>query len=196
MWLKLMRSQLTPRGIQLSDEQIVRQLFGRYDTGMRELEFTDAEIDRLGDELEAEAKQKYLLVDLYPQARQTLETLKRQGKKLGLVTATYREVIDIAVGNHKLFELFDVVVAGDEMKAQKPDPSGLLMALEKVDVPPARALMSGDSPKDLLAGKNAGTDTLLFYPPEHETQHPLKDLQKCQPSYTIRAWRELLDRLQ
>lgn len=196
MWLELVRIQLEPCGIKLSDEQLVRQIFGRYDEGMKELGFSDTEIDRLGTELENAAKEQYKLVDLFSDAREVLEALKAKNKKLGLVTATYRDAINVAVGNHQLFKLFDVVVTGDEMTAQKPDPSGLLLALEKVGVPPAQALMSGDSPKDLLAGKNAGTDTLLFYPPEHESQHPLRDLQKCQPTYTIHAWRELLDRLQ
>lgn len=196
MWLELIRAQLEPHGIKLSDEQLVRQIFGRYDEGMKELGFSGKEIDRLGTEVENAAKKQYKLIDLFPDAREVLETLKTKNKKLGLVTATYRDAINVAVGNHQLFELFEVVVTGDEMAAQKPDPNGLLMALEKVGVSPARALMCGDSPKDLLAGNNAGTDTLLFYPPEHETQHPLVELKKCSPTYTIRAWQEFLDQLQ
>lgn len=196
MWLELVRGQLVPRGIELTDEQLVRQIFGRYDEGMKELGFSDEEISRLGRELENAAKEQYKLIDLFPDARVVLQTLKTKNKKLGLVTATYRDAINVAVGNHQLFALFDVVVTGDEMAAQKPDPSGLLLALEKIGVLPARALMSGDSPKDLLAGKNAGTDTLLFYPPEHEAQHPLAELKRCNPTFTIRAWQEFLDRLQ
>lgn len=196
MWLEIIRSQLGPRDIYLSDEEIVRQLFGRYDTGMRELGFSDVEIDRLGTELETAAKQKYLLVELFPKAREVLETLKRQGKKQGLVTATFREVVDVAIGNHDLLDLFDVTVSGDEAVAQKPHPSGILIALKKLGIAPDRAIMCGDSPKDLLAGSNAGTDTLLFYPPEHETQHSLKELQVCNPTYTFRNWQEVLDRLQ
>ncbi|MGH7157967.1 MAG: HAD family hydrolase [Candidatus Saccharimonadales bacterium] len=196
MWLEIMRSQIGQHAITLTDEQIVRQLFGRYDDGMRELGFSDKEITALTVELEALAKSQYPLVDLFPNARQVLELLKVRGKKLALVTATYRDVVNVAVTHHALLELFDVTVAGDEMQAQKPDPSGLIIVLERLHILPNRAVMIGDSPKDLLAAANAGTDSILFYPPEHETQHPLKELQKCNPIYTVRSWQELLDQLQ
>lgn len=196
MWLDIIRLQTGRRGLRLSDEQIVKQLFGRYAEGMRELGFSDAELGPLTAELERMAKAQYPLVDLFPQAREVLEFLRSRDKKLALVTATYRDVVNVAISNQKLLELFDVTIAGDEMRAQKPDPSGLLLALEEMNVSPNRAVMVGDSPKDLLAGANAGTDTLLFYPPEHETQHPLKELQKCNPTYIVHAWQELLDQLQ
>jgi len=196
MWLEIMHKQLKRHDIHASDEQVVKQLFGRYDDGMREFGFSEAEIKELVEELEADAKRMFPLVDLFPQAQEVLEILKQRGKKVALVTATYRDIVNIAVGNHHLLDTFDVVVTGDEMKAQKPDPSGLFMALERVGVLPERAIMIGDSPKDLLAGNNAGTDTLLFYPPEHESQHSISELKKCNPTYTIRAWQEFLDRLQ
>lgn len=196
MWLKIMHRQLESHHIQLSDEQIVRQLFGRYDEGMRELGFSEEEIRSLTQDLEATAKRTYPLVDLFPGAQNVLETLKRQDKKLALVTATYRDLINVAVGHHQLIELFDAVVCGDEMRAQKPDPSGLLLALETIRVSPERAIMIGDSPKDLLAGNNAGTHTMLFYPPEQATQHSRNELEKCEPTYIFTSWQELLDQLQ
>lgn len=196
MWLAIMHKQLKRHDINVDDEQIVKQLFGRYDEGLREFGFSEEEIKSLGEESLAAAKKQFPLVSLYSQAREVLDTLKRQGKKVALVTATYRDVITIAVGNHDLLELFDVTVTGDEIKAQKPDPDGILTVLNKLGISPKKAVMIGDSPKDLLAGNNAGTDTLLFYPPEHESQHPLKELEKCNPTYTIRAWQEMLDQLQ
>jgi pyrophosphatase PpaX len=196
MWLEIMHGQLRRHGIHVSDEQVVRQLFGRYDEGMRELGFSMQALQALSEELETAAKRSFPLVDLFPGAQQVLEALKRQGKKVALVTASYREVIDVAVAKHNILELFAVTVSGDEMNAPKPDPGGLLLALQTMGVPPTRAIMIGDSPKDLLAGKNAGTDTLLFYPPEHASQHSLAELKKCRPTYTIRSWQELLDQLQ
>lgn len=133
---------------------------------------------------------------MFPQAQQVLETLKQKGKKLALINASYRETIDIAINRHDLLDLFDITICGDEVRAQKPDPDGIRIALEKLGVSAKKALMSGDSPKDLLAAKNAGTDSLLFYPPEHEMQHSKKELDACDPTYTIRSWQELLDRLQ
>ncbi|HZM64342.1 MAG TPA: HAD family hydrolase [Candidatus Saccharimonadales bacterium] len=196
MWLSIMHRQLRRHNITVSDGQIVKQLFGRYEEGLREFGFSEVEIKALTKELQTIAKQQFPLVDLFPGAQDVLNTLRQQGKKVALVTASYRDVINVAVGNHKLLDFFDIIITGDEMKAQKPDPSGLLLVLEKLKIAPSRAIMIGDSPKDLLAGNNAGTDTLLFYPPEHESQHPLSELQSCKPTYTIHSWQEFFDRLQ
>lgn len=196
MWLEIMHGQLERHNIRLTDAQIVEKLFGRYDVGMRELGFSEKELNNLVKELEAAAKRIFPLVDLFPNALEVLETLKGQGKKVALVTASYRDVINVAVGHHQLLDFFDMIVTGDEVKSQKPDPDGILTVLKKLDVKPAKAVMLGDSPKDLQAGNNAGTDTLLFYPPEQEAQHPLAELKKCKPTYIIHTWQEMLDQLQ
>ena len=195
-WLAFYHEQLKSFGITLSDEEVVSRIFGRAKTGFQELGLSESDLEKVEAATIRTAKEQMTLVDLYPGATSVLELLDAKGKKIALVTASFREVVDLAVANHNLLDLFDVVITGDEVKAQKPDPDGIITVLQKLNVAPNKAIMIGDSPKDLLAGNNAGTDTLLFYPPEHETQHPLAELQKCSPTYTIRAWQELLDRLQ
>lgn len=197
MWFALFRKQLVRYGINASDIEISQKLFGRYEEGIREYKAIPREdLPHLTTELNETVLAQYPLVDMFGDAKQVLETLKRKGKKLALITASYRETIDIAISRHDLLELFDVTVAGNEVTAQKPDPSGIRLVLDQFGIKPAQAIMMGDSPKDLLAARNAGTDSLLFFPPEHELQHNKDELLACKPTYTIHSWRELLDRLQ
>jgi HAD superfamily hydrolase (TIGR01509 family) len=196
MWIDLIRDLLEPHAIHLTDNEMASKILGRWHAGMSELGFSDAEIERMGMEIEEAAKVRYPLINLYPYAADVLAELKRQDKKLALVTASWRDVVDIALSAHKLLDLFDVTVTGDEVDAQKPNPHGIQIALEKFGIAPERAIMHGDSSKDLLAANNAGTASLLYFPPEHEVQHDLAELQACNPTYTIRSWQEMLNQLQ
>jgi pyrophosphatase PpaX len=194
--LKYVKQQLSAYNMSLTDQQIVEKLFGRYQAGMTELGFSAEDIARLGGELHLHMKENMPLAALYPQARTMLEMLHAKEGKIALITASYREVIDAAITAHDLVALFDCIVTGDEVGAQKPEPEGLLKALATLGVKPENAVMIGDSKKDVMAGRNAGTDTLLFYPPEHESQHDLTELKRHKPTYVVGSWQECIDRLQ
>jgi phosphoglycolate phosphatase len=54
-----------------------------------------------------------------------------------------------------LLEWVDLVVGGDSCERRKPDPQPLLFACERLNAPPARALMVGDSINDVTAARAA-----------------------------------------
>jgi pyrophosphatase PpaX len=85
-----------------------------------------------------------------------LETLRRQGRRLGVVTAKRRSTVELAFARLPLVHLFDVVVGGDETARHKPDPDPLLLALERLAASPEEAAYVGDSPYDMRAAKAAG----------------------------------------
>jgi len=55
---------------------------------------------------------------------------------------------------------FDVIVALEHVRRVKPDPEAVRLACERLAVPPAQALMVGDTPDDVAAGRAAGAATL------------------------------------
>jgi pyrophosphatase PpaX len=86
-----------------------------------------------------------------------LEELKRDGRKLGIVTAKRRATVELAFETVPIEHLFDVVVAGDETERHKPHPESLLRALAQVGARAAhRAAYVGDSPFDVQAAKAGG----------------------------------------
>lgn len=194
--LAAVRKQLRRYKVDYTDMQIVDRIFGNYSAGMMAAGVPERDMPLLKAEIHADLKAAVPYAELYPQAAQVLRDIKTAGHKLALITSSFREVVDIALTNHELLEVFDVTVAGDEVKNHKPSPEGLLLVLEKFGVRPEDAVMIGDSRKDIVAGQNAGTDTLLFYPPSHETQHDLKELQGLHPTHVVRSWQEFLDQLQ
>lgn len=53
------------------------------------------------------------------------------------------------------------VVSGDTLTVSKPDPAPVRLACERAGVSPAEALMVGDDPRDLEAGRAAGARSVL-----------------------------------
>lgn len=99
------------------------------------------------------------LVKEFVGVMETIETLKKKGYKLAIVTTKREDVAFKGLRLMKLDSFFDVMVAFDHVKKVKPDPEPIYLALEKLDSKPAEALMVGDNFHDVLAGKNAGTKT-------------------------------------
>jgi len=89
-----------------------------------------------------------------------LEQLKRDGRRLGIVTAKRRVTVELAFEHVPFGHLFEVVVGGDETERQKPHPEPVLLALERLGARPADAAYVGDSPFDVAAGNAAGVFTV------------------------------------
>lgn len=127
---------------------------------------------------------------LYSGSVDMLRRLKEQNKKLALITSSERQVIDIVLSHHELVDLFDLVISVNDVKAHKPDPEGLLFAVEKFGVELDEAVMIGDSDKDLGAAKNAKIDSVLFYPESHELVYDRAYLESFNPVAVVRDWNE------
>jgi phosphoglycolate phosphatase len=92
----------------------------------------------------------------YPGVPETLRALKARGLRLAVVTnkpeAATREIL----GSLGLAALIEVVVAGDTIEQRKPHPAPVLLALHRLGVSPAEAVMVGDNHHDVSAARAAG----------------------------------------
>ena len=61
---------------------------------------------------------------------------------------------------YDLAQYFDAIVTGLSAKHTKPYPDPVLLAAQKMKVPPENCLMIGDTTVDMRAGKSAGTQTV------------------------------------
>ena len=89
--------------------------------------------------------------------KETLDTLKNQGIKIGIVTRNCRH---------------DVLLTRDDVKKVKPDPEHLLTALKLLDSEPKRSIMVGDHVTDIIAGKGADMKTAWLRRPN---TNPISD---------------------
>jgi phosphoglycolate phosphatase len=93
-------------------------------------------------------------VALFENVISLLQALKGRGIKLAIVTGGDKNVLDV-MKQRGIIDFFDSVVHCDRVAFGKPNPEGLLLACKECDVLPVETIMVGDSPNDILAGKNA-----------------------------------------
>jgi pyrophosphatase PpaX len=89
-----------------------------------------------------------------------LAQLKREGRRLGIVTAKRRATVALAFERVPIEHLFDVVVGSDDTERHKPYPDPLLHALDRLDADADDAVYVGDSPFDVRAAKAAGMHSI------------------------------------
>ena len=89
-----------------------------------------------------------------------LKQLADVGFTLALVTNKPIRFVPKILASFGWDGLFTEVLGGDSLSTKKPDPAPLLHVCEQIGIPPAQAVMIGDSKNDILAGQNATMDTL------------------------------------
>ena len=105
-----------------------------------------------------------------------LAALRREGRRLGIVTAKRRQTVELAFAILPLERYFDVVVTSDMTERHKPDPEPVLKALERLGVGPAEAAFVGDSPFDVASGRAAGVFTVAV---AWGNIHPIENLAEA-----------------
>jgi pyrophosphatase PpaX len=91
-----------------------------------------------------------------PEITSLLTRLKQQGTKIGVVTGKSKKAFLISSEALQLSEFFDLAITGDDVEKPKPDPEGILKALNVFGATKDEAVMIGDSNADIKAGKAAG----------------------------------------
>jgi phosphoglycolate phosphatase len=96
-------------------------------------------------------------------ARATLHRLRDLGFRLTVMTNNARPATLAALDLFDLRSAFDLVLTRDEVP-MKPDPLGIVRAMETYDVPADRTVMIGDSWLDGVAAARAGVPFVGFRP--------------------------------
>jgi phosphoglycolate phosphatase len=105
--------------------------------------------------LEAEAARHS---GMLPGAIETLQFLRRQGWKVGVVTRNSEAAVRTICT--RIDGLCDVFLPREAVRFAKPHPEHLQRALDHLHVPAHEAVMVGDGPIDIVAGKALGLMTV------------------------------------
>jgi putative hydrolase of the HAD superfamily len=145
------------------------------DRGYVWLQFTRRHVERLGAEpadaeslarqLNEAMRQRYKPVDkVPPDVIPSLERLRQQGLRLGLVSNRDRPLHDL-VGDLGLADEFEFALAAGEVGYWKPDPRLLQHALDLAGVAPEAAMYIGDNYyADVGGARAAGVHPVLVDP--------------------------------
>jgi phosphoglycolate phosphatase len=123
--------------------------------------------------------------NFYPHGREILEHFKDKkqaicsNKPEGFV----RQILESLNGLHR----FEAIVGGDSLKSKKPDPEGLNLILEQLNVSADEAILIGDSPVDIETGKRAGVYTCVV----NYGLGFAEEIDAAKPDYSIDCLSEL-----
>ncbi len=149
-------------------------------TGARLAEFLPASVDAVAFERswrQANADRRSGAIPLRPKVAEVLPALAEAGHKMAVVTSTKRAPALEHLEHAGLLGYFQLVVAGDEVSANKPDPAPYLQAARMLEVDPTRCAAFEDSDLGTMAAIGAGCTTTQI--PDLRPPVPLPDLGQC-----------------
>lgn len=79
---------------------------------------------------------------------------------LGLITTCRRYYLDILDNEEKIYELFDIVIAREDVKELKPNPEAYLKALEVLGIDSSEAISLEDSKRGVDSSVLCGIKTI------------------------------------
>lgn len=95
---------------------------------------------------------------LFLETKSVLIALKDGGARIGIISTKYRYRIKELLDQHFPSNFMDIIVGGEDVKAAKPSPEGLLLAIKQLHVDKAETLYIGDSTVDAETAQAAGVD--------------------------------------
>ena len=99
------------------------------------------------------------LTDLYPGIRELLETLKKEGFQMAIVSNKYYEGVQ-ALKEQYFKDYLDIAIGEKEGIRKKPAPDTVLAALKELELPMEKAVYVGDSEVDIATAANTGMDCI------------------------------------
>lgn len=126
-------------------------------------------------------------ITLMPGAHAVLERLKREGFRLGIVTATSRDRLTNELTVFGLAPLFDLWICNEDTTHKKPHPEALQTASGRLQIPPAECLYVGDAVADVEMARRCGMASCAI-PSKFNT---VDDIERSRPDYVLTNIAEL-----
>jgi pyrophosphatase PpaX len=128
------------------------------------------------------------LIAIHKGVKEGIIELHKQGYKLGVVTSRLNESAIRGLKHFGLIEYFQSIIGADDTDKHKPDPIPAFMALKELGGKPEETIIVGDSPFDILCGKNAGIKSVAV----GWSALSMDIILKYEPDYVVDSMEELL----
>ncbi|MCY3744043.1 MAG: HAD-IA family hydrolase [Candidatus Poribacteria bacterium] len=98
------------------------------------------------------------MTELFDIVPETVAALQKLGIRLGIVTLKYRYRIESVLRREQLTDAFEVIIGFEDVSEQKPNPTGLLTAVERLECVRQNCFYVGDSVTDAKTAQQAHID--------------------------------------
>ncbi|MBN2320520.1 MAG: HAD family phosphatase [Acidobacteria bacterium] len=104
---------------------------------------------------------KIVKISHFPKSFEVVDTLKRRGFKVALVTASAIQNMEHAL-DRKQRSHFDFILTGDEVERAKPDPESYITAARRLGLTPEECIVIENAPLGIEAAKSAGMQCIAI----------------------------------
>lgn len=127
---------------------------------------------------------------IFSYCKETLIELKKEGFKLGIVTNKMHDLTLYALECIGLDNIFDVIVGSDDVNIGKPNPEGVMSALDELEETDLnKVIYIGDNKSDFDTAVNAGIHSALV------KWGPRKLPDDLNPDFTFDSYLKLKEHL-
>ncbi|OGU77545.1 MAG: phosphatase [Stygiobacter sp. RIFOXYC12_FULL_38_8] len=139
----------------VSNEEIIAMFGPTEDVILQEWMKHDYQ-DARKDYFDFYSSQHQKMADIYPGMIDVLKFIKSKSIPLSIYTGKGKDSARITLKEIGVYDLFDLIVTGDDVKESKPSREGVDMFVEKFNLDRNKVLMIGDAPADVIAAHRAG----------------------------------------
>lgn len=189
VWLAGYRKIFNEFGLFPTDTEIAK-IFGDW-KGPEKLGFKD-DVQVFINKLLAEVQPHLSEVKLNSNAKNVLETLKNNGKKIAVLTSSKKQDVYPRLEKYMLLPLIDCFLAMEDVEKYKPDPEIINKAIKILNGTKEETIIIGDGDKDVVCGQNAGVQTVIYFPEINSKFYTEEYLRSLNPDYFIRDFMELI----
>lgn len=129
-------------------------------------DLSDAQVERMAGEKETLYRQvlRQGRIQALPGVRDWLAAFRAAGWRQALASMAPRDNIAVTLGGLGISDLFDAIVASEDVRQGKPNPEVFLRAAELIGVPPSRCVVIEDSPQGVEAAGRSGMRCIAVGP--------------------------------
>ncbi|WKZ30079.1 MAG: HAD family hydrolase [Candidatus Dojkabacteria bacterium] len=179
----------------LSDSYIAKEIFGAWENPLK-AGIVQKDLDKYNERLVELVNMQLNSVALYPGVVECLQKLINNDVKLGIVSTSYRQSINIVLERENIASLFSAIVTTESVSKQKPHPESVYIALEQLQGDRNSTLVVGDNLKDMQLAQNAEVASCLFFPPEHTLYYDRAIMEEnSNPTLLVESFYELVEKL-
>jgi len=129
--------------------------------------------------------------EILPFVKEGLTILRGKGMKTVVLTGFDRAETTFFLKEMGLHSYFDLILSAEDIVEHRPNPKGLLVALEKLKLKKEEILYVGDAWVDIRFARNAGVKVACLKTGAQETQL----LEKEKPDWLVDNFTELLEKI-
>ncbi|MCJ7826148.1 HAD-IA family hydrolase [Patescibacteria group bacterium] len=189
VWMNAYKNVFSDFHVSVAERDIVDNMFGDWN-GASKFGITD--VASFNKKVVEYVRANMANVQLYPGVFESLQKMKGKKKEIAILSLSNRKTVLPVLERLSLYSFVDLVLTEEDVSHHKPHPEVVEKALFRLKGNKFESVVIGDTEKDILLGKNAGIDSIVFYPTQNKMYYKEGKLKSLKPTHFMRNFLDIL----